>query len=142
MLRAGNNQYASPQTSVSDGPVVEEFTQTHMVYNLGDARFVTGNAMLPLPISVRSPGSVPIRTIELWNGQELYRRFETESLHFQRTLLLDGFVQKNLVLRAVDARGRKAVAFPTRTWKASPGTQSVVYCGVSSNDIAEPFHLL
>eukprot|EP01051_Picozoa_sp_SAG22_P004320 SAG22_NODE_229_length_14598_cov_13.257052_1_plen_1357_part_00 len=126
-----NNQYAAPPVSVSSGPVIEEFTQLHMVYNLGDARFVTGNAMVTLPISVSA--TVPIADITLWNGQELFRRFKLPAhdpgLQFRRTLLLDGFVQKNLVLRVVDVYGRRAFSFPARMWKASPGTQSVVYCG-------------
>jgi hypothetical protein len=67
------------------------------------------------------------------NGRKLFVNF-SDSLGptLYRTLLLDGFVHKNMVLAVTDSAGRRAFGCPLRTWK--PGPRSIVFCGDHVND--------
>eukprot|EP01052_Picozoa_sp_SAG31_P008021 SAG31_NODE_395_length_16265_cov_4.941420_3_plen_913_part_00 len=135
-----NSQYDAPPTFVShmDGPIIDVWPQTHRVYTLGAERFSTGSALLQAGISVRTNATgASIAEVNITNGQQLFRRFVPQpssinnaSLH--RTLLLDGFVHKNLLLTVTDSAGRKAYGSPVRTWK--PGVRSIVFCGDHVND--------
>ena len=124
-----SDQYDSLKTFVSDGPVIGAWEQTWRNYVLGAERFVTGLSLMPCPISIRArPGGPPLAEVAIYNGRELWRRFvpEPHASHFYRTLLLDGFVHRNLVLQVRDAAGNIAVANVARNWK--PGTNQVIFC--------------
>ena len=134
-----NSQYDAPPTFVShmDGPIIDVWQQTHRVYTLGAERFSTGSALLQAGISVRTNASgAAIAEVNITNGAaRLFRRFVPQaegSTSLARTLLLDGFVHRNLMLTVVDTAGRKAYGSPLRTWK--PGVRSIVFCGDHVND--------
>ena len=129
------NTYESLSTFVSDGPAIHAFEQTWRAYTLAGSRFVTGNSLMQLPISVSSPEGVPLSEVAIFNGRELVRHFalrnQTQNLY--RTLLLDGYVHRNLILVVVDALGRRAMSNVARNWK--PGVaDNIAFCTDHIND--------
>ena len=133
-----NSQYDALPTYIShiDGPQIDVWPQTNRVYTLGAERFVTGAALLQAGLSVRANASgARIQEVNITNGVQLFRRFVVPSegsKDLYRTLLLDGFVHKNLLMVVTDSAGKKAYGTPLRTWK--PGPRSVVFCGDHVND--------
>ena len=104
------------------------------MYSLAGARFVTGNSLMQANLSVSSP--VALRQITIFNGNELFRRFRVNGTTFHRTLLLDGYVHRNLVLEATDVHGATAVANVARSWK--PGVESTItFCNDHVNDCGD-----
>ena len=83
-------------------------------------------------ISVSARSGSSLSEIRIYNGRELFRRFEVDGPHFYSVLLLDAFVHRNLVLVAVDSAGGTAVA-KAKTWKG--GTDQVTFCGDRVNDV-------
>jgi hypothetical protein len=129
-----SNQYDSLPTFVSNGPLINAWEQTWRTYVLGAERFVTGRSLLRANISISArPGGPPLAEVRIFNGRELYRRFivKPQQQHFYRTLLLDGFVHRNLILQVRDAAGNTAVANSIRSWK--PGSDAVIFCGDHTN---------
>ena len=129
-----SNQYDSLATFVSNGPIINAWEQTWRTYVLGAERFVTGRSMLRANISISArPGGPLLAEVSIFNGRELYRRFKIkpQQKNFYRTLLLDGFVHKNLVLQVRDAAGNMALANPIRSWK--PASEAVIFCGDHTN---------
>ncbi len=103
---------------------IDAWEGTYRTMVLGAERFVTGLGVMPSGISVSSP--VGLRSVSIFNGDRLFRRFAPNgSTHFFTTLLLDGFIHRNLVLVAEDIEGYKAMSFPRRNWKG--GVRSVEY---------------
>ena len=45
---------------------------------------------------------------------------------FHHTLVLEGWLHRNLVLVATDSDGKTAVSFPRRSWKS--GIHSIEFC--------------
>lgn len=146
-----NSQYDAMPVFVSDGPVIESWPDTHRPYTLGTERFVAASALLQAAISVKpaSPDGAPIVDVVITNGRREFRRFRApfsrggngedgaNSLadgHLFRTLLLDGFVHKNLALTATDEKGGQAFGFPLRCWHS--GQRSITFCGDHVNDCA------
>ena len=110
---------------------IDAWEGTYRTMVLGAERFVTGLGVMPSGISVSSP--VGLRSVSIFNGDRLFRRFAPNgSTHFFTTLLLDGFIHRNLVLVAEDIEGNTAMSFPRRNWKG--GVRSVEYCGDHCND--------
>ena len=69
----------------------------------------------------------------MFTGKRLFRRYDPKGAgHFWRTLMLDAFIHRNLVLVVEDVEGHKAMSFPRRNWKG--GVRSVEYCGDHCND--------
>ena len=95
------HQYDAPNVFLSDGPIVRSWPNCHRVWTLGAEEFVTGSAVMPSPLSVVSERG--LKEIRLYNGQHLFRRFLPGGVkEFHQTLVLDGTVQKNIVLVAED----------------------------------------
>lgn len=125
------HQYDAPNVSVSDGPQVLAWPACHRVWTLGAEEFVTGRSVMPSPLVVVSDKG--LREIRLYNGRELYRRFLPHGAkEFRQTLVLEGCVQKNLVLVAEDLQGGRAVTFARRCWK--DGGLAVSFCSDHVND--------
>jgi hypothetical protein len=98
---------------------------------LGAERFVASRMLMPLNISVFSARG--LRRVELRNGRSLYRRFLVGGeKRFYRTLLLDGEVQKNLVLIVEDTAGDTSIGYAHRNWKV--GQRAPVFCVDHIND--------
>jgi hypothetical protein len=86
---------------------------------------------MPSYISVKSEKG--LKEIRIYDGQNLFRRFKFDGENeWDETLLLEGAVQKNLVLIAEDVAGGKAVSFARRCWK--DGAREVVFCSDHVND--------
>jgi hypothetical protein len=125
------HQYDAPNVFLSDGPIVRSWPDCHRVWTLGAEEFVTGSSVMPSPLSVVSERG--LKEIRLYNGQHLFRRFlPGGAKEFHQTLVLDGTVQKNIVLVAEDMAGRKAVTFARRSWK--DGSLAVSFCSDHVND--------
>ncbi len=125
------HQYDGPNVFTSDGPRILAWPGCYRVWTLGGEQFVTGRAVMPSPLYVLSDAG--LKEIRIYNGRELFRRFLPGGAdEFRQTLVLDGTVQKNLVLVAEDAAGRRAVSFARRCWK--DGALAPVFCSDHVND--------
>lgn len=125
------HQYDGINIFASDGPLIHAWPACHRVSAFGGEAFITGRAVMPSRIYVTS--DVGLREINIYNGSELYRRFlPNGAKEFSLTLVLEGTVQKNLVLIAEDVKGGKAVSFARRCWK--DGVREVVFCSDHVND--------
>jgi len=84
------------------------------VMTLGAARFIANRAVSPVAVSAYSPNG--LRSVEIYDGERLHRRFgPIHGPHsFYRTVLLNGVVQRNLVLVVTDLDGNKAVNYAFR----------------------------
>ena len=111
---------------VSNGPHIESWAATFHVPTLGGERFATGIPLMPSGLLVHS--KQPLREVAIYDGRRLFRRitFGDAEHEYNHTLLLEGFVQRNLVVIATDATGGKAMSFPRRSFKA--GLHSVQFC--------------
>jgi len=125
------HQYDAPCVFVSDGPQVALWPSCYRVSTLGAEEFVTGVSVMPSPLLVTSDKG--IKEIRIFNGRELFRRFlPGGAKKFQQMLVLDGSIQKNLVVIAEDVEGKKAVTFARRCWK--DGSLAVSFCSDHVND--------
>lgn len=125
------HQYDAPNVSVSDGPRVLAWPNCYRVWALGAEEFVTGRTVMPSPLAVVSDRG--LREIRLYNGPVLYRRFlPGGAKEFRQTLVLEGSIQKNLVMVAEDLDGRRAVTFARRCWR--DGGLAVSFCSDHVND--------
>ncbi|MEM3063449.1 MAG: hypothetical protein QW303_07900, partial [Nitrososphaerota archaeon] len=97
----------------------------------GGEEFVVGPAVMPSAISVVAERG--LKEIRIYNGQQLFRRLKFKGeKEFNQTLVLDGTIQKNLVLIAEDMKGGKAVSFARRCWK--DGALAPIFCSDHVND--------
>ena len=107
-------QYDSLPVSVSTGPIVSVWPMAWRNYAFGSERLVAGRSVMPTPILITPrSGGAPLTEVVISNGRELFRRFllnSTVAVPFQHTLLLDGYVHRNLVLEVTDAAGKTAIA--------------------------------
>ena len=129
---AWNNQYAAPPTYTSTNDIrIDAWEGTMRQTVLAAERFVVGRGLMPAGLSVSSPAG--LHSVSIYNGARLFRRFLLDGQgHFFRTLLLDAFIHRNLVVIATDKTGKTALSFPRRSWKG--GVRSVEYCGDHCND--------
>ena len=94
---------------------------------------MTGIAVQPVSISVNS--SAPLRYATIYSGlDKVFLRIRpnatSDSHHIGLTLLLNGVLQKNLVLVVVDELNRTAVSFPFRSIKAGTRAPSVLMASI------------
>ncbi|MHB9025369.1 MAG: hypothetical protein ACYC7E_14570 [Armatimonadota bacterium] len=126
-----SHQYDSMPVFSSDGPLIHEWYGCHRVWTYGAEDFVTGKAVMYSPIKVTAEKG--LKSIAIYNGPVLYRRFLCNGMkEYMQTLVLDGNVQKNLVLIAEDMAGGKAVSFARRCWK--DGGMAPSFCSDHVND--------
>ncbi|MGA2618360.1 MAG: hypothetical protein ABSF26_12170 [Thermoguttaceae bacterium] len=128
------HQYDSPMVYMSDGPTILAWCGCYRVATLGAEEFVTGMSVMPSPLGVLSEKG--LKEIRIYNGSELYRRFSwpphAAPKAFRQTLVLDGNIQKNLVVVAEDVAGHRAITFARRCWK--DGGLAVAFCSDHVND--------
>ena len=125
------HQYDAPNVFMSDGPVVECWPSCYRVSTLGAEEFVTGVSVMPAPLAVVSDRG--LKEVRLYDGQNLFRRFlPNGARQFRQTLVLEGTIQRNIVLVAEDMAGKKAVTFARRCWK--DGSLAVSFCSDHVND--------
>ncbi|MHB9134043.1 MAG: CehA/McbA family metallohydrolase domain-containing protein [Armatimonadota bacterium] len=125
------HQYDGLNVFFSQGPLIQSWPNCHRVWGYGGEDFARGNAVMPSPISITSEKG--LREIRIYNGEKLFRRFILNGeKEFNQVLVLDGSVQKNLVLIAEDLLGGKAVSFARRCW--TDGILSPSFCSDHVND--------
>jgi hypothetical protein len=119
------HQYDGVGVFNSNGPLIYSWSGCHRVMTYGGEEFVTPISVMPSYIDVKSDAG--LKEIRIYNGGELFRRFILNGeKEFTQTLVLDGSIQKNLVLIAEDIKGGKAISFPRRCWK--DGALGVSFC--------------
>lgn len=124
-------QYDAPNVFFSDGPIIHAWPDCHRIITYGGEEFVTAPAVMPSPISITSEKG--LKEIRIYNGQNLFRRFTLQGeKQWSQILVLDGSVQKNLVLVAEDVAGGQAVSYARRCWK--DGALAPVFCSDHIND--------
>jgi hypothetical protein len=129
------HQYDGINLSLSDGPEILAWPGCHRVINYGGQEFVTGRMLMPSRVALRS--AVGLKEARIYNGRELYRRFVLNGAkEFDQLLLLEGAIQKSLVLVAEDMNAGKAVSYARRCWK--DGAEAVVFCSDHVNDCKSP----
>jgi hypothetical protein len=131
-----SHQYDSLRVFVSDGPLIEAWAGVHRVDTYGGQEFVTNAMLMPALIAVSS--SIGLKEIDIFNGSRLYRRFlPGGAKEFKQLLILEGAVQKNLVLAVEDTKGGRAVSYARRSWKGGSGGE-VTFCSDRINDCKSP----
>lgn len=119
------HQYDGVGIFNSNGPLVYGWPWCHRVITYGGEEFVTSISVMPSYIDVKS--DIGLKEIRIYNGSELFRRIKLNGeKEYTQTLVLDGTIQKNLVLIAEDIKGGKAISFPRRCWK--DGSLGVTFC--------------
>ncbi|MCM8785073.1 MAG: hypothetical protein NC827_00710 [Candidatus Omnitrophica bacterium] len=119
------HQYDGVNIFSSNGPLIYAWPWCHRVITYGGEEFVTPISVMPSYIDIKS--DVGLKEIRIYNGQELFRKIKLDGeKEYIQTLVLDGTVQKNLVLIAEDIKGGKAISFPRRCWKE--GALGVSFC--------------
>lgn len=128
------HQYDGVNVFCSNGPEIIAWPYCHRVMTYGGEEFVTSISVMPSDIYIKS--DVGLKEIRIYNGKQLYRRFVLNGeKEYSQTLVLDGTVQKNLVIVAEDIRGGKAVSFPRRCWK--DGAFGITFCSDHVNSYIE-----
>jgi hypothetical protein len=123
--------FESMSTYVSSGPQILAWPGVFRNFTYGSEGFSPERAVMAAPIVLRSERG--LREFALYDGPRLFRRV---ALHgrkeVRQTLVLDGSLQRNLVLVAEDRAGGRAVSFARRSW--SDGTAAPIFCGDHIND--------
>jgi len=129
-----NHTYISFNAFPSTGPMIEHWPVTVRQVPFGGEAFCTPYNYYRAPLRLRS--DVGLRTVELFDGQTLVRRYRPDGKkQFHRDIHLSSHLQQNISVIATDVNGGRAVSFPLRTWK--PGTSaSVRFCADHVNDCA------
>jgi hypothetical protein len=110
-----SHQYDALPVFASSGPSIVKWSGTQRSDTYGAEGFSPERAVVTLEMLVTS--SRGLREIRIYDGQSLFRRFRLAGeTRFERRLILDGAVQKDLVLIATDARGGRAVSSAVRAW--------------------------
>ncbi|MBI4025733.1 MAG: hypothetical protein HY360_12185 [Verrucomicrobia bacterium] len=115
----------------SDGPIIHAWPKAKRVMTFGGEEFVTAPAVNPMPLSVTAEKG--IKELRIYNGAHLFRRFLCDGAkEFNQTLVLNGTVQRSLVLVAEDMGGGKAVSFAS--FSRCEGSLAPTYCSDHMND--------
>jgi hypothetical protein len=126
-----SNQYDAMPVFVSSGPRILSWPDCVRASTYGAEGFVPERAVMNSWLSVAS--DVGLEEIRIYDGDRLFRRIELHgSRTFEQMFVLDGSIQRNLVVVARDQRGGTAVGFPRRSW--SDGTPAPVFCSDHVND--------
>ena len=125
------HQYDAPDVGNSDGPLVLAWPDCFRVWTYGAEEFVTSKNLMLCPLLVTSDKG--LKSVTLYNGRQLFRRFLCNGAQqFSQTLVLDGTIQRDIVLIAEDVAGGKAITFAHRNWK--DGADAPSFCSDHVND--------
>jgi hypothetical protein len=128
-----NSSYDGMNVFPSDGPQIVVWPKLVRVVVFGAEWFVTSRSVNLAPLHVTS--EVGLKQISIYDGQNLFRRFDCKgSKDYETTLVLNGVLQSGLVLIAEDLKGGKAVSFCQRSRRE--GTICQIDCGDHTNDCA------
>jgi hypothetical protein len=125
------HQYEGLPVFVSSGPKILSWPGCDSVETYGSEGFAPGRAAVASPLLVESDKG--LREIRIYDGQRLFRRFLPNGAHrFEQVLMLDGAVQKDLVVVAEDRVGGSAVSFPH--FLRTGGAHAIQFCSDHVND--------
>jgi hypothetical protein len=125
------SQFDFMRTFVSSGPEVLVWPQTFRSMTYGAEGFAPERSVMFAPLVLKS--KVGLRDISIYDGNTLYRRVALRGAKtFETTFVLEGSLQRDLVVIATDVRGGSAVSFPARSW--SDGSDAPVFCSDHTND--------
>jgi hypothetical protein len=123
--------YDGMNVFLSDGPIIQAWPTCYRPMTFGAEEFVTAPALMESPLHVTS--QVGLKEIVIYNGRDVFRRFSCDGeKDFNKKLILDGTVMKNLVVIAEDVKGGKAVSFARRSYKYD--VDAIAYCADHFND--------
>jgi hypothetical protein len=123
---------SSPRHVVaSDGPVIELWTRSGVIYTEAADDGIPGRSLAILPLRVTAENR-KLMTVDVYDGERLIRRYRPNSSRFEERLLISGALQHTLTVIAESSDGRRAVVAPSLTRKAS-GRQ-VEFCSDRLND--------
>jgi hypothetical protein len=126
-----NHQYDGLPVFNSDGPKILAWPNCFRVWTYGGEEFVTSKNVMLSPLLVTSDKG--LKSISLYNGRALFRRFLCRGAkQFSQMLVLDGTIQRDIVLIAEDVTGGRAVTFARRCWK--DGALASSFCSDHVND--------
>jgi len=125
------HQYDGVPVFVSSGPKILSWPACFRSATYGAEGFAPERAAMESPLVVTS--EVGLDEIRIYNGPDLFRRFALDGARtFEQKLMLDGTVQRNLVVVARDRRGGVAVSVARRSW--ADGALAPVFCSDHIND--------
>ncbi|MCL5674922.1 MAG: hypothetical protein M1501_04180 [Candidatus Omnitrophica bacterium] len=128
-----NNQYDGFDDFISNGPKILAWPACWRVITYGGEQFITAPNVMPSHILVTS--KIGLKEIDIYNGQHLFRRiFLHGEKEFNKDLILNATIQKNLVLIAKDIAGHKAISFPRIS--RFEGDLAPVFCSDHENSYA------
>ncbi len=126
-----SHQYESLPVFASSGPEILSWPTCHRVATYGGEGFAPGRSLMASPLSVAAERG--LKEITIYDGRRLFRRFKLHGERsFQKILVLDGSIQRNLVPIAEDRSGGIAIGAPLRSW--ADGALSPSFCSDHVND--------
>lgn len=124
-------QFDTMSTFVSSGPQVLSWPATFRALSYGGEGFAPERSLMFAPIALRS--KVGLSEYAIYDGAALFRRVALHGAkEHQETLVLDGGLQRDLVLIATDEQGGSAISFPLRS--LSDGSAAPMFCSDHIND--------
>lgn len=125
------NTYSGLNVFLSDGPIIHDWPTCYRPMTFGAEEFVTIPAVMKSKLRVTSDKG--LKEIKIYDARNLFRRFKLNGeKEFNKTLILNGTIMKNLIVIAEDIDGGKAISFPRRSYKYDKGAMS--YCSDHVND--------
>jgi hypothetical protein len=126
-----SHQYESLPVFASSGPSIAAWPAVHRAGTFGAEGFAPGRAWMSAPLSVVSEKG--LKEIRIYDGRKLFRRIKLRGERsYQQTLVLDGAIQRDLVLVVEDRAGGVAVSAPLRCW--TDGALAPSFCSDHVND--------
>ncbi len=130
-LRWSNPSVDGMNVFLSDGPILQAWPTCYRPMTFGGEEFVTTPAVMESPLHVTS--QVGLKEIVIYDGRNVFRRFACDGeKDFNKKLILDGTVMKNLVVIAEDVKAGKAISFARRSYKYD--VDAISYCTDHFND--------
>lgn len=124
-------QYDGLNPFISDGPIIHAWPFCYRVMTAGSENFVVAPNVMASGIDVSAEKG--LKEVRIYDGARLFRRFKLGGVKsWREMLLLNGTIQRNLVLVAEDTAGGRAISNPRRCWKS--GGRQPVFCSDHVND--------
>ncbi|MDB4990629.1 MAG: hypothetical protein JWN04_5807 [Myxococcaceae bacterium] len=126
-----SGQFDAMPTFVSSGPRILAWPGVLRANTYGAEGFCPERSLDMAQVALESEQG--LREYAIYDGTALFRRVALHGAKSHRsTLVLDGSLQRNLVMVVTDRAGGTAVSFARRSW--SDGTSAPVFCSDHVND--------
>ncbi|HCD31308.1 MAG TPA: hypothetical protein DER01_02810 [Phycisphaerales bacterium] len=129
---AWNSQFMNPDVYVSNGPMIEHWTDSSYRKGTYAAEpYVASRVLVGATLEVTS--KVGLKEICIYDGDRLFRRYLPGGKKtFQKRLFFSGSLQRTMSVVATDKQENKAVSFPLRGW--NDGGPSIIFCADHVNE--------